>query len=193
MDETLQKIEAILFYKAEPVERAELQSVLKISPKELEDTIGLLKEKWKGGVVVVDDGSLLSFMTSSEVSPLIEAMRKEELEKELGRASLETLTIVLYKGPVSRREIDFIRGVQSQYILRSLVSRGLIERMERGGEGPESTRGGYVYKATLELLGLLGIKSASELPEYGALTTDLNNRLADILQEEDTAVINQNE
>lgn len=186
MDETLQKIEAILFYKAEPVERAELQSVLKISPKELEDAIDLLKEKWKGGVVVVDDGSLLSFMTSSEVAPLIEAMRKEELEKELGRASLETLTIVLYKGPISRREIDFIRGVQSQYILRSLVSRGLIERMERGGEG-------YVYKATLELLGLLGIKSASELPEYGALTTDLNNRLADILQEEDTAVINQNE
>ncbi len=185
-DELTQKIEAILFYKAEPVSRGELKSILKSSLEEIENAIVVLKEKWNGGVCIVDDGDALSFMTSSSVSSLIESMRKEELEKELGKASLETLTIVLYKGPVSRREIDFIRGVQSQYILRALVSRGLIERMERGGEG-------YVYKPTHELLGFLGIKEVKDLPEYGTLNMELEERLGGILENSKDIDIKENE
>lgn len=201
------RIEAILFYKAEPVSRGELKSILKSDKGEIENAITTLKEKWNGGVCIVDDGDALSFMTSSSVSSLIESMRKEELERELGKASLETLTIVLYKGPVSRREIDFIRGVQSQYILRALVSRGLIERMERGGEGPASTRegelaspnlgepmrGGYVYKPTHELLGFLGIKEVKDLPEYGTLNVELEERLGGILENSKDIDIKENE
>ncbi len=176
MDNIQNQIEAILFYKAEPISRDELKRSLKISIKEVNEAVEALKQKWQGGVAIIDDGDSLSLATSSSVSPLIEAMRKEELEKDLGKASLETLTIVLYKGPVSRREIDFIRGVQSQYILRALVSRGLIERLERSGEG-------YVYKPTHELLGFLGIRDVNELPEFGTLTTDLDERLGDALKE----------
>ncbi len=180
------KIEAILFYKAEPISRGELKSILKNSKEEIESAIVVLKEKWTGGICIVDDGDSVSLMTSSQVSTLIETMRKEELEKELGKASLETLTIVLYKGPVSRREIDFIRGVQSQYILRALVSRGLIERMERGGEG-------YVYKTTHELLGFLGIKETKDLPEYGTLNVELEERLGGILENSKDTEMKENE
>ncbi|MFZ3020071.1 MAG: SMC-Scp complex subunit ScpB [Minisyncoccia bacterium] len=177
MDSIQDKIEAILFYKAEPTSREELKRTLKISIAEINAALDLLKQKWNGGVAIIDDGESLSLATSSSVSPLIDGMRKEELEKDLGKASLETLTIVLYKGPISRREIDYIRGVQSQYILRALVSRGLIERLERSGEG-------YVYKPTHELLGLLGIRDAKELPDYGTLTSDLDERLESIKTED---------
>ena len=169
-NELLNNIEAILFYKGEPVSRDELCQILKVDGKTLESAVDTLKTKWNGGVAAVDNGESLSLMTAPEASPLIEAIRKEELERELSKASLETLTIVLYKGPISRREIDFIRVVQSQYILRALVSRGLIERLERSGQG-------YIYKPTHELLGFLGIREANELPEYGTLTTELDERL----------------
>lgn len=178
-NELVNKIEAILFYKAEPVSRSELKSILKVSEKEIDEAVRELKEKWQGGVNVSDDGDSILFMTSASVAPIIEALKKEELEKELGKASLETLTIILYKGPISRREIDFIRGVQSQYILRSLVSRGLIERLERGAEG-------YAYKPTHELLGYLGIKSVSELPEFGSLTAELQDRLDNMIEKTET-------
>lgn len=184
MDNIREQIEAIIFYKAEPVTRGELKSILKISANEIEEAIIQIKEKWNGGVGLVDDGEAISFMTSNSTSDLISAMRKEELEKELGKASLETLTIVLYKGPVSRREIDFIRGVQSQYILRALVSRGLIERLERSGEG-------YVYKPTHELLGMLGIKEAKDLPDYGTLTSELEERMEGLVKSNATDESNE--
>lgn len=178
MDSLKNNIEAILFYKAEPVSRDELRRITKAEKEDIEEAINVIKNSWNGGISVVDNGDTLFLMTSSDTSPLIETLRKEELEKELGKASLETLTIVLYKGPISRREIDFIRGVQSQYILRTLVSRGLIERVERGGEG-------YVYRATHELLGNLGIKETKDLPEYGTLVAELETRLEGLVKETD--------
>ncbi len=173
--ELINQLEAIIFYKAEPVSREELKTITKSSIPDINSALNSIKERLGGGISLVDDGESVSLMTSSSVSEMIEKLRKEELEKELGKASLETLTIVLYKGPISRREIDFIRGVQSQYILRALVSRGLIERLERGGEG-------YVYKPTHELLGFLGIKEAKDLPEYGTLTEELKERLEETLE-----------
>ncbi len=172
-----ESIEALLLYRNEPLSRTELARLLSVSKNEIDEGIETLKEKWTGGVALVDTGESVSLMTSSSQSPLIEKIRKEEMETELGKAALETLTIVLYKGPVSRREIDFIRGVQSQYILRSLASRGLIERIERGNEG-------YVYQATHELLGILGVKGVKDLPEYGTLTAELEERMAGINTQE---------
>jgi segregation and condensation protein B len=72
--------------------------------------------------------------------------------KDLGKAGLETLSIILYQGPISRAEIDYIRGVNSNFILRNLLIRGLIERVEN----PHDQRS-FLYKPTLELISYLGL------------------------------------
>jgi segregation and condensation protein B len=155
-----QRIEAILFFKNEPVSIKELIKILGVSKDEVEKSISNLQNFYKDrGIVIVSDGEQISFGTHPDTSALIENLQKEELTGELGRAGLETLAIVLYKGPIARREIDYLRGVNSGFILRALLIRGLIERAE-------STSRSYSYKATLKLLEYLGITCLEDLPEY---------------------------
>lgn len=155
------KIEAILLFKNEPVTHKELASYLDVSLADIKSGVEHLEEHYKDrGMVVVTDGESVTLGTHKDASGLIEQMQKEELSRELGRAGLETLAIVAYKGPVSRREIDHIRGVNSGFILRNLLIRGLVERTELAGERS------YSYKPTLELLRYLGVTKREELPEY---------------------------
>ncbi|MEK7194141.1 MAG: SMC-Scp complex subunit ScpB [Patescibacteria group bacterium] len=157
------KIEAILLFKNEPVSLATLSNLLGTPRKDLQLAIFNLQRQYENrGIVIVSDEENLCLGTNTELSKLIETIQKEELQRELGRAGLETLSIVLYKGPVSRREIDFIRGVNSGFILRNLLIRGLVERAEsRVGERS------FSYKPTLELLRHLGIQKREDLPEFG--------------------------
>lgn len=154
------KIEAILFFKNEPVTLAELSKLLNVPREDLQLAINNLQKEYSHrGIVLITNGEEVSFGTHPNASGFIEKLQKEELSRELGRAGLETLAIVLYKGPISRREIDHIRGVNSSFILRTLLIRGLVEREEISSRG-------YSYKATLKLLEYLGITSQENLPEY---------------------------
>jgi segregation and condensation protein B len=94
------------------------------------------------------------------MGPLIESLIKDELSKDLGKAGLETLAIVLYRGPIARSEVNYIRGVNSNYILRNILVRGLIEKDEA------SSARSTVYRPTFELLSYLGISKVEDLPEY---------------------------
>ena len=154
------KIEAVLLFKNEPVSFDELAKWLEEKPEPIKEAVSKLREFYKDrGMVIVSDGQVVSLGTHPATSELIEKLQKDELSRELGRAGLETLAIVLYKGPISRREIDHIRGVNSSFILRALLIRGLVERSE-------STDRSYSYKTTLKLLEHLGITSQEDLPEY---------------------------
>ena len=154
------KIESVLFFKNEPVSVDELAKWLGEKPDAIKLAITNLSSSYKErGIVLVSNGDSISLGTHPSLSGLIENLQKEELSRELGRAGLETISIVLYKGPVSRREIDHIRGVNSGFILRTLLIRGLIERSE-------STERSYSYKPTLKLLEHLGVTSREDLPEY---------------------------
>jgi len=108
--------------------------------------------------------------TAPEMGELIEALIKEELSKDLGKAGLETLSIVLYRGPISRSKIDYIRGVSSTFILRNLLVRGLVERVSN----PDDQRS-FLYKPTFELLSYLGISRIEDLPEYDAVKQELES------------------
>ena len=162
------KIEAILFFKNEPVALTELSRLLNVPRENLQFTISNLQKEYNNrGIVLVTDGDKVSFGTHPDADPLIENLQKEELSCELGRAGLETLAIILYKGPISRREIDYIRGVNSSFILRTLLIRGLVERSDPStSSGQASTNRSYSYKATLKLLEYLGITRLQDLPEY---------------------------
>jgi segregation and condensation protein B len=87
----------------------------------------------------------------------------------LGKAGLETLAIILYQGPISRADIDYIRGVNSQFIVRNLLIRGLIERVDN----PTDARS-FLYKTTLDLLSHLGISKIQDLPEYDQVRRDID-------------------
>jgi segregation and condensation protein B len=106
--------------------------------------------------------------TSKDISSLIETLSKEELVKDLGKAGLETLSIILYQGPISRAEIDYIRGVNSNFILRNLLIRGLVERVEN----PNDQRS-FLYKPTLELISYLGLSKITDLPDYETVRKDI--------------------
>ena len=157
-----QKIEAILFFKNEPVSVAEISSTLEAGQDSVREALASLGESLKDrGIVLVFDGDKASLGTHPDASQIVEKLQKDELSRELGRAGLETLAIVLYRAPVSRREIDHIRGVNSGFILRNLMVRGLIERTE-GIAGERS----FSYKPTLKLFEHLGISRKEDLPDY---------------------------
>ncbi len=163
------QLEAILFWKAEPISFKKLAALLnanveaiKVGLQELENT---LKDR---GLTLVRTDEEVMLGTAKELSPLIEQLTKEELTRDLGRAGLETLSIILYQGPISRADIDYIRGVNSQFIVRNLLIRGLVERVDN----PKDARS-YLYKTTLDLLSHLGISKIEELPEYDQVRKDI--------------------
>ena len=98
-------------------------------------------------------------------------MKKEELSRELSKASLETLTIILYTDGVTRSEIDFIRGVNSSFILRNLSVRGLIEK----SDAKEGRRNAYY--PTLDTLAYMGVTRREELPDFDNLHTKFMTEL----------------
>jgi len=162
-------IESLLFLKSEPVSVTWLASSLGKKEDEIQDALTRLGESLKErGIRLIAVNDTVSLGTAPEAGPLIEKITKAELEKDLGKAALETLTIVLYRGPITKPEIDYIRGVNSNFILRGLLIRGLIEREKN----PKDERV-FVYKPTVELMTYLGIGDISELPEYEEVRADI--------------------
>jgi len=165
------QIEAILFWKGEPQSIKKLAASLGKKEEEIKAGLEVLKEKIKDrGVELIfkparqghsggDDEVMLG--TASKLSHIIERLTKEELVRDLGKAGLETISIIAYKGPISRAEIDYIRGVQSAFILRNLQIRGLVERIDN-----EKDHRSFLYRPTFELLQFLGVSKIEDLPEY---------------------------
>lgn len=175
------QIEALLFFKGEPTEIKKIATLLDVSPEDVKAALKTLEEKLANhGLTLVFEGNTVFLGTHKEASPLIEKITKEELTRDLGKAGLETLSIILYKGQVSRREIDYIRGVNSSFIIRNLLIRGLIER----GGGKEGERS-YSYKPTSELLAFMGLSKVELLPEYEQVLQEIDDfsRKEELLEE----------
>jgi segregation and condensation protein B len=156
------QIEAILFWKGEPQSIKKLAANLGKKEEEIKAGLEVLKEKIKDrGVELVYKDDEVMLGTSSRLSHIIERLTKEELVKDLGKAGLETISIIAYRGPISRAEIDYIRGVQSNFILRNLQIRGLVEKVT-----DEKDQRRFLYRPTFDLLSFLGVAKIEDLPEY---------------------------
>ncbi len=165
------KIQAVLFYKAEPLSLKRLASILKVEENEIKTALIELREDLREtGLTLIEWEDEVTLGTSKDVSGLIEILTKEELTKDLGKAGLETLSIILYQGPLTRAEIDYVRGVNSQFILRNLLVRGLIEKVEN----PKDQRS-FLYKPSLELISYLGISKITDLPDYDTVRKDIES------------------
>ncbi|MFH1608931.1 MAG: SMC-Scp complex subunit ScpB [Patescibacteria group bacterium] len=185
MNKLEQKIEAILFFKGEPISFDKLMSILKVSREELvEAVISLSSKLAERGIVLLEKENEITLGTNKEFSDLIENLQKEELNKELSKASLEVLSIVLYKNGVSRADVDYIRGVNSSFTLRALSIRGLVDKSV---DKKDSRR--YIYKPSFDLLSFLGVKSVEELPDFN----DINNAITSTVKNLEEEFKNNNE
>jgi segregation and condensation protein B len=163
-------IEAILFYKAEPLSLKKLCNILELKEQDIKQGIQELKHDLKDrGITLVEHEDEYTLTTSSETSLIIEKVRKDELNRDLGKAGIETLSIIIYQGPVSRAEIDYIRGVNSQFIVRNLLMRGLVEKVENTKDARS-----YLYKPSLQLISHLGLSKLDDMPEYEEIRNKIN-------------------
>lgn len=163
------KIEAILFFKSEPISINTLSKILHADESEIQASLEILKEKLQGrGIALLSKDDEVLLGTAPEASALIEAIMKEELSRDLGKAGLETLSAILYQGPITRAELDYIRGVNSTFILRNLLIRGLIEKIPN----PKDQRS-FLYRPTFDLLSLLGVTRVEDLPEYDKVRLEI--------------------
>lgn len=164
-------IEALLFLKGEPMSAKELAKILGVKEKEIKEALDFLDKKLADrGIKLVKKEDLYALTTSPESSEFAKILIKEEFNPELSRASLEVLSIVAYKGPISRPQIDYIRGVNSVFTVRNLMVRGMIERIIN----PADSRG-FLYKPSFQLLQYLGITNIEDLPEYKNFDEKIEN------------------
>ncbi len=167
------KIEAILFFKAEAITVSQLAKWLTLPTPEIEAGLTQLTTDLSNrGIRLIRQGEEVMLGTAPEASSLVEQITKEELSRDLGKAALETLTLIIYEGPLSRAEIDYVRGVNSSFILRHLLVRGLVER-----EIDTKDARRFIYRPTLELLRHLGIAKVEDLPEYESVKTQVDDFL----------------
>jgi segregation and condensation protein B len=158
-------IEALLFAAGEALPKKRILSMLSINDEMLSAAVTELSKGLEGrGVSLIVTDSELELRTSADAALVIEAYRKSELSRDLGKAGLEVLAIVLYQNGATRSEIDWIRGVNSTAAIRSLLLRGLIER-EADSEDKRRVR----YTPSIDAYAHLGVKSAEELPNAEAL------------------------
>lgn len=162
-------IEALLFSRAEPWTYIELAKTLDLGGQETLDALDELAASLEGrGIVLVRAGDTATLGTHPEAHEILSTLYKEELSKGLSKASIETLSIVLYGDEVTRNTIDYIRGVNSGFILRSLLVRGLIERKPYPRD-----RKRFMYAPTADLLSTFGVAKVEDLPEYERIHGEL--------------------
>ncbi len=162
------QLESLLFYKAEPLAITQIASLLGVPKDTVDDASVALAEKLAGrGVRLLRSGNELSLVTAPENAGILAKIAEREIASPLSKAALETLAIIMYRGPITASSIDHIRGVSSHYVLRSLLMRGLIERIE-------TKERAYQYTPSFHLLSNLGITDIRQLPEYEAVQAEFS-------------------
>ena len=155
------RLEALLFVAPEPVPLSQLASALEVTPARVEKELDALAAFYAGrGLRIQRHRKRVQLTTAPELAELIEQFLGLEVTSRLSRTALETLAIVAYEQPVTRPQVDAIRGVNSDGVMRSLLNKGLIQEAGRA-EGPGRP---ILYNTTPEFLQYFGLNSLSELP-----------------------------
>ena len=168
MNEECAKIEAILFACGEPVRFEKLADFLKISKKETEDEIGKLKSFYrdnKTGLQILTKVNTIQLVSDARFGEEIAKVLDKRINEPLTKAAMEVLSVIAYRGPITRLQIEHIRGVNCSFMIRNLAIRGLIER----GEIPISSRS-YQYQVSYDFLKSMGFEEIAQLPDYELLS-----------------------
>lgn len=154
-------VEAILFVSPEPITAAQISNLLDITPREVKNALEELESYYQGrGIRLQYHKKKIQITSAPEAAQILENMLELETTSTLSQAALETLSIVAYQQPITRPQIDSIRGVNSDGVLRTLLNKGLIDDIGRA-EGPGRP---ILYSTTTEFLKHFGLSSYEELP-----------------------------
>ena len=174
-------IQGILYYKGQPVSIKELAKITKQKEPAVREALDELRSNLDGhGLSLVVNESKAELCTHADLADMMAKLQKEELEKPLSKPSIETLAIIAYSNGVARSEIEYIRGVNSTFILRSLEVRGLIEKKSN----PNDKRT-MLYYPTIDFLKSLGKEQSSDLPDYDSFQEKISSLQEDNQNSED--------
>lgn len=161
-------IESILLVAEKPVSIKELATVTAVQMSEIQKAASELIESYKEkGIRIIKKGDLLHIVSAPENSDFIAKYLNEELRSDISKAALETLAIITYKQPVTRSEVEEIRGVNSDYLVRNLMIRGLIGEVGR----KEAVGKPILYGTTVEFLQHFGLENEDQLPKMDDIIT----------------------
>lgn len=164
--ERLALLEAILFIASKPLSLQKIAGALETSEANIEELVETLIMKYnheESGIHILSSDSGIQMASNPQADEAIGQFIKYEVNDELTKAQLETLTVIAYQGPITRPELEQIRGVNCSVILRNLLIRGLVE------ERPSDEKLMDVYSLSTNALAHLGVQSVTQLPEYDTL------------------------
>ena len=173
MTEAARALEAILMVAPEPVEVHLLAQLLEVSQEQVEQLATDLQAGYEAegrGFMIARVAGGYRFQSHPDLAPYVERFVLEGQSARLSSAALETLAIVAYKQPLSRAQIAAIRGVNVDGVMRTLMTRGLVEEAGHDGEG-----GSTLYRTTTYFLERLGLRDVSELPDLAPLLPELDS------------------
>ncbi len=154
-------VEAILFVSPEPVSANQIGSLLDVPPREIKNAFTELDQLYADrGIRLQYHQNKVQITSAPEAALILESMLNLETTSTLSQAALETLSIIAYQQPITRPQIDSIRGVNSDGVLKTLLNKGLIDDVGRE-EGPGRP---ILYSTTTEFLKYFGLSSYYELP-----------------------------
>lgn len=156
-------IEALLFVSGEPLSLRDLAINLEVTPKYLEEIISELSLEYEisnRGIKLININGSYQLVTKNEYSDYIQKLLKKNKRQSLSQASLESLSIIAYKQPITRIDIDEIRGVKSESAIQKLLERDLVEEVGRLDVPGRP----ILYGTTNEFLRQFGLTSIKELP-----------------------------
>lgn len=164
-------IEAVVFMYGEPVSFSRLAEILEIDEEEVAILTGKLKDIYDdrpiSGLRILIDEKKVQLVTHPNCAETINEFVKSELNKSLSQSALEVLAIIAYRGPISKADIEAIRGVNCSFTLRNLLTRDLIEKV-----ADENNSRTNLYKTTFKFLRSLGIENEKDLPDFEKLVND---------------------
>lgn len=165
-------LEALLFVSAEPVSAVQLAAALEVSVAAVEEGLRALEgELQSRGLRLQRHGGRFQLTTAPEMAERIERFLGLEATSRLSRAALETLAIVAYQQPVTRPYLESVRGVSSDAVIKSLLSKGLIQEVGRA-EGPGRP---ILYGTTADFLQYFGLASLTDLPPLDLAAPEPDN------------------
>ena len=162
-------IESILFMSGEPVKISRIAKITGVEISQVENAVMVLQGEYNAnrGIIIIQKEDSLQMATAPENSEIISELVKSEIQENLSKAALEVLSIIAYRGPITRINIEAIRGVNCTFTLRNLLMRGLLEKVDN----PSDNRS-YLYKISFDFLKKLGLDSVSKLPDFETLSRD---------------------
>lgn len=157
-------VEAILFVTGNAVEKKEICRAMEITPEELDETLDALESGYdfdRRGLRLLRFGAHVQLATRPDYAPYVEKLLQPVQKQSLSQAIMETLAVIAYRQPVTKAEIELVRGVKCDYSVQSLAAKGLIEEVGR----KEALGRPILYGTTDAFLRHFCISSLSELPE----------------------------